>query len=134
MAALGQRVPAARLWHIVESVRRLRRDVALLFERVDVIALPSAAALPWPKADAYPPVIDGRPVGPRGHAVYTGWVNAAGLPALAVPCEPSSEGLPIGMQLVGGYGRDDLLLDLGEAFEAAQPWAHRWPTLGPRAA
>jgi aspartyl-tRNA(Asn)/glutamyl-tRNA(Gln) amidotransferase subunit A len=129
MAELGRRVPASRLWQIVERVRQFRRESAAVFERLDVIVMPSAAALPWPAADAYPPRIDGRDVGPRGHAVYTGWVNAAGLPALAVPCAPSRAGLPIGMQLVGRYGGDDALLDLGEAYEAQAPWAHRWPTL-----
>jgi aspartyl-tRNA(Asn)/glutamyl-tRNA(Gln) amidotransferase subunit A len=33
------------------------------------------------------------------------------------------------MQLVGRYGGDDELLDLGEAYEAQAPWAHRWPPL-----
>ena len=129
MAEQGRRLPAARLWEIIEQVRALRRTSAKLFDDVDVIVTPSAAALPWPAADAYPPMIDGRPVGPRGHAVYTGWVNAAGLPGLALPCAPSKEGLPIGMQLVGRWGSDDALLDLGAAFEQAQPWASRWPTL-----
>jgi aspartyl-tRNA(Asn)/glutamyl-tRNA(Gln) amidotransferase subunit A len=122
-------VPASRLWDIVERVKQLRRDVSRLFERIDVIVLPAAAALPWKAEDAYPTRIDQQEVGPRGHAVYTGWVNAAGLPGLALPCAPSREGLPIGMQLVGPYGGDDLLLDLGAAFEAAQPWAQRWPAL-----
>ena len=129
MAEQGKHIPASRLWDILERVKQLRRDVAALFERVDVIVLPSAAALPWKAEEAFPPVIDGQPVGPRGHAVYTGWVNAAGLPGLALPCAPSREGLPIGMQLVGRYGGDDLLLDLGAAYEAAQPWAERWPAL-----
>ena len=107
----------------------MRRDVAALFEKVDVIVLPSAAALPWKAEDAFPNRIDGQEVGPRGHAVYTGWVNAAGLPGLALPCAPSREGLPIGLQLVGRYGGDDTLLDLGAACEAAHPWADRWPAL-----
>lgn len=128
-AAAGRQVSGARVWQIMERVRALRRDSAAMFEQVDVIVMPAAAALPWPAAEAYPPVIDGQPVGPRGHAAYTGWVNAAGLPGLALPCEPSREGLPIGLQLIGGYGRDDLLLDLGAAFEAALPWAGRWPAL-----
>ncbi|MBL8360013.1 MAG: amidase [Rubrivivax sp.] len=129
LAEAGRRVPGPRVWQIVEFVRQLRHDAAVLFDRYDVIVTPAAAALPWPAHEAYPPRIDGQEVGPRGHAVYTGWVNAAGLPGLALPCAPSAEGLPIGLQLIGGYGRDDLLLDLGAACEAAAPWAHRWPVL-----
>jgi aspartyl-tRNA(Asn)/glutamyl-tRNA(Gln) amidotransferase subunit A len=115
------------VWQIVEDVRRLRRDSGALFERHDIIVMPAAAALPWPKEDPHPPVIDGREVGPRGHAVYTGWVNAAGLPGLALPAAPSREGVPIGIQLIGPYGGDELLLHAGAAFEAAAPWADRWP-------
>lgn len=129
MAAAGRALPAARLWEIVGQVTQLRRDSVALFNGIDAIVTPAAAALPWPAEDAYPPVIGGQAVGPRGHAVYTGWVNAAGLPALALPCSPSAEGLPIGLQIVGPYGSDDMLLDLGAAFEAAAPWAHRWPAL-----
>lgn len=126
-AAAGRQVPGHRLWQIIEEVRRLRRDSAGLFEHRDLVVMPAAAALPWPKDEAYPPVIDGREVGPRGHAVYTGWVNAAGLPGLALPAAPSREGLPIGIQLIGPYGGDDLLLQAGAAFEAGAPWANRWP-------
>ncbi|HYF16619.1 MAG TPA: amidase [Ramlibacter sp.] len=129
MAEQGRALPAARLWEIVEDVRQLRRDTVDLFRRWDLIVLPSAAALPWKAEDAYPARIDGREVGPRGHAVYTGWVNAAGLPGLALPCEPTEEGLPIGMQLVGPYGSDEALLELGARYEQAHSWAHRWPSL-----
>ncbi|UUZ65329.1 hypothetical protein LP417_12585 [Polaromonas sp. P1-6] len=129
MANSGRRLPAARLWQILERVAQLRRDSVALFENVDVIVMPSAAALPWTAEQAYPTHIDGQEVGPRGHAIYTGWVNAAGLPGLAVPCQPSAEGLPIGMQLIGAYGADELLLDLGAAYEAVAPWSGRWPAL-----
>jgi aspartyl-tRNA(Asn)/glutamyl-tRNA(Gln) amidotransferase subunit A len=129
LAQAGRAIGAARLWDIVEAVRQLRRDAAALFDRYDVVVTPSVAALPWRAELAYPERIDGREVGPRGHAVYTGWVNAAGLPGLAVPCAPSAEGLPIGMQMIGRYGADDMLLDLGQACEAASPWAQHWPNL-----
>ena len=131
MAKRGLALPAARLWEILEHVAQLRRDSVALFETVDVVVMPAAAALPWTAELAYPDRIDGHEVGPRGHAVYTGWVNAAGLPGLALPCTPSREGLPIGMQLITRYGGDDALLDLGAQYEAAQPWADRWPELRP---
>ena len=129
LADAGRRVTGARVWQIMERVTRLRRECATLFEQVDVIVMPAAAALPWPAHEPYPSRIDGQPVGPRGHAAYTGWVNAAGLPGLALPARPSREGLPIGIQLIGPYGHDDLLLDLGAAYEALDPWADRWPAL-----
>lgn len=128
-ADAGRRISGPRVWQIMERVRRLRIDSVAMFERFDVIVMPAAAALPWPAQETYPTEIDGQAVGPRGHAVYTGWVNAAGLPGLALPTPPSREGLPIGIQLIGPYGQDDLLLDLGEAYEAAAPWADRWPSL-----
>lgn len=129
MAERGRKLPAARLWEILEHVTQMRRDSVALFEQIDVIVMPSAAALPWTAELAFPDRIDGQEVGPRGHAVYTGWVNAAGLPALALPCVPSREGLPIGMQLIGRYGSDLALMDLGAEYEAAYPWADRWPAL-----
>ncbi len=129
MAAQGGAQPAPVLWNLIETVEQLRRDAARLFTQVDLIVTPSAAALPWAAEDAFPSTIAGRPVGPRGHAIFTGWVNAAGLPALALPAEPAAAGLPIGIQLIGDYGSDDALLALGAAFEAQAPWTGRWPLL-----
>ncbi len=129
MAEAGARVPATDLWQITEAVEQLRRDVARLFTRIDLIVTPATAALPWPAADAFPPVIAGQPVGPRGHAVFTAWVNAAGLPAVALPCEPSATGLPIGVQLIADHGCDTALLALAAQFETAGPRGWSWPAL-----
>lgn len=132
MAALGESLPAARLWAIVEGVEALRRQCSVLFTRYDLVVTPAAAALPWPADAAFPPEIGGRAVGPRGHAVFTGWVNAAGHPAIALPCDPSAEGLPIGLQIVGAYGAEDRLLDVAARYEQAYPWGDRWPASVPR--
>lgn len=127
MAGAGSTLPAARLWEITERVEALRRDCNALFRRYDLVLTPAAAALPWPANEAFPPVINGHSVGPRGHAIFTGWVNACGHPAAALPCRPSAEGLPIGMQIVGDYGADDLLLAVAADYEQAHPWSDRWP-------
>ncbi|WP_332738352.1 amidase [Hydrogenophaga sp.] len=129
MAAQGEAVGAAALWQLLEAVEQLRRDCAHLFETFDLIAMPSAAALPWPAQEPFPSVIAGQDVGPRGHAVFTGWVNAAGLPAVSVPTAPSVSGLPIGLQLIGPYGADDEVLNVAEAFERLCPWNQRRPPL-----
>lgn len=129
LARAGERVSAEQFLAGLEAVAAFRRSVDALFARVDAVMTPAAAALPWPAAEAFPTTIDGREVGPRGHAVYTGWVNVAGNPAIALPSTPSRAGLPIGIQLVGAVGADLALLDLARAYERARPWADRRPPL-----
>ena len=129
MAERGEAIPAHRYLDAIETVNRFRRTVSDAFLEIDVIMTPSAAALPWPAAEPFPPEIDGQPVGPRGHAVYTAWVNACGHPGINLPAAPSAGGLPIGFQLIGDFGADALLLDLAARFEASHPWADRWPAL-----
>jgi len=129
MAAQGERIGAARLLAGLETVAAFRRATAALLETFDVVLMPSAAALPWPAEEAFPPAIDGVSVGPRGHAVFTGWVNVCGHPAISVPSSPSRAGLPIGVQMIGPFGADDLLLALARDYERAAPWALRVPAL-----
>jgi aspartyl-tRNA(Asn)/glutamyl-tRNA(Gln) amidotransferase subunit A len=125
----GRRLPAARYLAGIEIFERLRAESVRVFERYDVVMTPSAAALPWPAETPYPDAIDGRKVGPRGHAIYTGWVNACGIPAINLPCAPSRAGLPIGFQLAAAFGADRLLLELAARYEAANPWRGRWPAI-----
>ncbi|GHF60247.1 amidase [Seohaeicola zhoushanensis] len=110
MAAKGAPAPATELFEALTRVAALR-DAARHLWGFDAVLLPTAAAMPWPAGATHPDKIDGHDVGPRGHAVYTGWVNAAGLPGLAFP-GGQSDGLPIGMQLIGPKGAEDRLLSL----------------------
>ena len=123
----GRKITAAQYLAGIEMFERMRIEIAAAFERHDLILTPAAAALPWGAEEPFPKVIDGRAVGPRGHAIYTGWVNACGIPAISLPCMPSSRGLPIGFQLVGKFGTDDLLLEIARRYESACPWRERWP-------
>jgi aspartyl-tRNA(Asn)/glutamyl-tRNA(Gln) amidotransferase subunit A len=129
MLETARGLPATRYMAALDEVALLRRRFAVLFEQIDLVMTPTAAALPWPAHDLYPPQIDGREAGPRSHAIFTAFVNAAGLPAITVPADPSEEGLPIGFQLIGRPGSDGLLCALAREFEAAHPWASRWPEL-----
>jgi aspartyl-tRNA(Asn)/glutamyl-tRNA(Gln) amidotransferase subunit A len=128
-AEAGRKMPATEFFDLLIAVDTLRRDLGVLFAEYDLILTPSAAALPWPAAEPYPVRINGLSVGPRGHAVFTGFANAAGLPAISLPCTPSASGLPIGFQLVGPFGRDGLVCAVARQFERAFPWPHLWPVL-----
>jgi aspartyl-tRNA(Asn)/glutamyl-tRNA(Gln) amidotransferase subunit A len=129
MAESGRKIPATRLFDALDATRAMRGRVAGLFADYDFLLTPTAAALPWPVGETHPAAIDGRPVGPRGHAVFTAFVNAAGLSAINLPCAPSAGGLPIGFQLIAPAGGDGLLCAIAVQFERAEPWAHRWPAL-----
>lgn len=52
--------------------------------------------------------------------------NATGFPAISLPLGWSSGGLPLGVSLTAGWGREDLLLGVSAALEEALPWAHRY--------
>ncbi len=60
--------------------------------------------------------------------VYTVSANLAGIPGISVPCGLSSEGLPIGVQLLGPHWSEGLILNLGHAYESAYPLGAR-PTV-----
>jgi amidase len=58
---------------------------------------------------------------------FTPQFNTTGQPAASVPMGRASDARPIGVQLVGAYGREDLLLRLSTQLEAAAPWAELRP-------
>ena len=121
MAAEGEKITGADYIDALERVAAFRRCCAKLFAETELVLTPTAAALPWPAEQPFPTEIGGRPAGPRDHAVFTGWVNIAGLPAISLPVALSAAGLPIGVQFVAGFGADAALLDFAETVAAAHP-------------
>jgi aspartyl-tRNA(Asn)/glutamyl-tRNA(Gln) amidotransferase subunit A len=124
--ARGTTMPASELFAVFAAVSRLEHALASLFAEADAFLLPNVAALAWPIGLKYPPEIDGRSVGSRGHAVFTALANAAGLPALALPVGVV-DGLPVGAQIVGRHGADRAVLDLGLCLERALGLPPRFP-------
>ena len=126
LAAQGASITSAQYLDVIETIDKFRGQVGTAFTDIDIIMTPTVAALPWQANVPFPDIIDGQKVGRRGHAVYTGWVNVCGHPAINLPAAHSKSGLPIGFQLIGDFGADQMLFDIAAQFEQVSPWFNRW--------
>ena len=100
------------------------------FERYDLLVLPTAATPPLPLDVAFPIEVDGRQLQkPFDMLLPTYAFNFSNFPAISVPAGWTDDGLPIGLQIVGGWQKDALVLQAAAAFEQARPWADRRPSL-----
>jgi len=61
------------------------------------------------------------------YATFLAVINASGQPAASLPLTATPDGVPVGTQLIGRFGREDLVLSLSAQLEAAAPWFARRP-------
>ncbi|WP_204848179.1 amidase [Rhodopila globiformis] len=73
--------------------------------------------------------IDGRMVTPSSWLAFTFPMNMTGQPAASVPAGFTASGLPVGLQIIGRHLDDASVLRAAASFEAARPWADRWPAM-----
>jgi indoleacetamide hydrolase len=95
-----------------------RLNLAELFEEIDLLAWPSVPAVAPPLADPTIELPSGMTSADAGNARQGVIANLTGVPGISVPVGLDG-GLPIGLQLLAGWGRDALLLDVAEALERA---------------
>ena len=107
-----------------QKVRTLmKQDFEKAFSEVDVLVSPTVPTTAF-KADE-----KDDPLSMYLLDLMTIPVNMAGLPGMSVPCGFDSDGLPIGLQLVSNVLREDLLFEVGHAYEQATNWHHKRPEL-----
>ena len=116
------------------SVERTRfyRHLVGLFERYDLLALPSAQVWPFPADWTWPREVAGRTMD-----TYHRWMEVviyatlAGLPAISVPAGFGALGLPMGLQLIGPPHADLAVLHAAAAYETCiGEWLAQRPSLG----
>ncbi len=97
----------------------------------DVLVTPTAGCPPLRTDDLWPPEDKPWKIASTYALIglFTLPFNATGQPAISLPIHETDSGLPVGVQLVAGLGRDDLLIQLAARLEEAAPWAARYPVL-----
>ena len=96
----------------------------------DLLLTPTLARIPFPVGSFVNDPSD--PLKPSRLASewvrFTAQFNMSGQPAISLPLARTASGLPIGVQLVAAYGREDLLLRVAAQLETASPWKSFVPT------
>ncbi|MGD1865311.1 MAG: Asp-tRNA(Asn)/Glu-tRNA(Gln) amidotransferase subunit GatA [Phormidesmis sp.] len=107
-----------------QKVRTLiKQDFEKAFEDVDILVSPTAPSTAF-KAGA-----NDDPLSMYLLDLMTIPVNMAGLPGMSVPCGFDDDGMPIGLQLVSNVLREDLLFEVGSAYESSTDWHTMQPKL-----
>jgi amidase len=97
----------------------LSETMRLFFGDHDVLLLPTSQVPPFPVEQEFPETINGQEM-----PDYLAWMRSAyfitvtGCPAISVPAGTTSDGLPVGIQLVARHGADRRLLEVAAAVEA----------------
>ena len=100
------------------------------FADYDVLVLPVSQVPPFPADQEFPTTVNGRPM-----ESYLDWMRSAyfitvtGCPAISVPAGFTSDGLPVGIQIVAPHNQERRLLEVAHAFEQATGYGERRPPL-----
>ena len=106
-----------------QQIRRLiARDFAEAFTHCDVIMGPAAPCVAYDIGakitDCVQMYLDD---------LYTIPINLAGLPGMSIPCGFGNKGRPVGLQIVGNYWSEALMLSVAHAFQQVTDWHARTP-------
>jgi len=126
----GRATTAAQLADAYERRTRMYRDTAAVLDRHDVLVLPATPVVAPPAEVEWVDEVDGH----RFDRYFTWQMLANRLTLTAHPVVVTSggftpEGLPVGVQVVGRYGREAQLLAVTRAIEEATGWIRRAPVL-----
>lgn len=125
----GRGLHAGRLAEAITVLGQFERAVIERFAPFDAVLTPALAMTPRPNGwyDAHDPQRNFEQQ--VQYTPFTSFVNVSGLPAIALPVHHTSDGLPMGVQLIGRPGGEHVLLALGAQLERRLQWQHRHPEL-----
>ena len=119
--------PVSKAAEVHRLRQELQDDVWRLFEEVDVVLCPTTAVPAFPAEGPPTSTIAGRELSPIYSTPFTMLANLTGNPAISVPAGLTSDGLPIGLQIIGRRHADEVVLRLARILEQARPWPRHAP-------
>ena len=120
---------AEDLTNAVMVRKALNNKMWRFMQNYDLLLTPTLAVPPFALHMQGPEKIDGRSVPTSAWLAFTFPLNMTGQPAASVPAGFTTDGLPVGLQIVGRHLADPTVLRASAAFESAQPWRDKWPAL-----
>jgi aspartyl-tRNA(Asn)/glutamyl-tRNA(Gln) amidotransferase subunit A len=106
-----------------EYYQRIKR----FMDEYDLLLTPTTPLPAFVAGEDYPAEINGKSMTYLGWTPFTYPFNLTGHPAATVPCGFTSDGLPIGLQIVGRWRDDATVLRASAAFEELAPWSDKLP-------
>jgi amidase len=129
-AELGRTISAIQYFEAISALHDYTRRMATFWaDGFDLLVTPTIPEPP-PELGQFGALPDNPLNGLfRSAAIvpFTAPFNTTGQPAVSLPLHRSADGLPIGVQVVAAYGREDLLLRVASQLESAVPWADLVP-------
>jgi aspartyl-tRNA(Asn)/glutamyl-tRNA(Gln) amidotransferase subunit A len=115
----GENVSESEYQKALENLQQSRREIADKFEEIDVFVMPTTP-IPAPRISDL--MQDSSLLRPAELLLLrnTRPVNVWGLPAISLPCGVTSQGLPIGLQILGPPGGEAKVLRAAYAYEQAK--------------
>jgi aspartyl-tRNA(Asn)/glutamyl-tRNA(Gln) amidotransferase subunit A len=101
----------------------LRQDFEAAFEQCDALVAPTCPTTAFKLGEKMDD-----PLTMYLSDIYVVATNPAGVPALSLPCG-FSNAMPVGMQLIGKHLSEDVLLQIGHAYQSATSWHLKRPEL-----
>jgi amidase len=123
----GRALGARELGAALVTLTAFERSIIRQFSHVDAVLTPALAMTPRP-VGWYDSVDPERNFEQQvQYTPYTSFANVSGLPAISLPVSMTSDGLPMGVQLVGRPGGEHTLLAIGAQLERRFAWQRRHP-------
>jgi aspartyl-tRNA(Asn)/glutamyl-tRNA(Gln) amidotransferase subunit A len=125
--AAGMTITASEYLTAQRARHKIRAAVRAAYDRVQIIASPTTARVAPPLADGVKGNGDDTRHASYNHSNLLRFPSMLGLPGCSLPCGVNSEGLPIGLQLIGAWFADQTVLNAACAFQDATRWHTKWP-------